>query len=97
MISAAFWGGIWAIALAFVIRRLSGFSYWLTALLFGALALTAVGLFVVGPIKGGPLLLQPSHVLVGFAVNGAWGIGTAILFRLFRLVLRSRSTSALWA
>jgi hypothetical protein len=97
VISAAFWGGIWAIALAFAVRRLSGLSYWLTALLFGALALTAVALFVVAPIKGEPVLLQPSHVIVGLAVNGAWGIGTAILFRLFRLVFRSRSTSALWA
>jgi hypothetical protein len=98
VISAAFWGGIWAIALAFVVRRLSGLSYWLTALLFGALALTAVALFVVGPIKGEPLLLQPSHLIIGLAVNGAWGIGTAILFRLFRVLFRSsRWTSALWA
>jgi hypothetical protein len=96
VISYAFWGGIWAIALAVVLRRLSGFSYWLTALLFGALALTAVAVFLVAPIKGEPLLLQPSHVMVGLAVNGAWGIGTAMLFRLFRHLFRSfGSTSAL--
>lgn len=98
VISSAFWGGIWAIALALVLRHRSGPSYWLTALLFGALALTAVGLFVVAPIKGQPVLLQPSRVMVGLAVNGAWGIGTAILFRLFQVLFRSyRSTSALWA
>lgn len=98
IVSAAFWGGIWAIALAFVVRRLSGFSYWLTALLFGALALTAVALFVVGPIKGEPPLLQASYVMVGFAVNGAWGIGTALLFRLFRFWFRSsRPIPPLWA
>ena len=98
VISSAFWGGIWAIALALVLRGLSGSAYWLTALLFGALVLTAVALFVVAPLKGQPLLLQPSHIMLGLAVNGAWGIGTAILFRLFRLLFRSfRPTSALWA
>jgi hypothetical protein len=98
VISSAFWGGIWAIALAFVVRHRSSPSYWLTALLFGAVALTAVAVFVVGPIKGQPLLLQPSHIMVGLAVNGAWGIGTALLFRLFRLLFgSSQSTSALWA
>ena len=98
VISAAFWGGIWAIALAFVLRRLAGVSYWLTALLFGALALAAVGLFVVAPIKGEPTLLQPSHLIISFVVNGAWGIGTAILLRLFRFLFgSSRSASALWA
>lgn len=98
VISSAFWGGIWAIILALVLRRLSGPSYWLTALLFGALALTAVALFVVAPMKGAPLSLQPSHVMVGLAANGAWGIGTAVLFRLFRLMFRSfQPTSALWA
>jgi hypothetical protein len=52
--------------------------------------------FLVAPIKGEPLLLQPSHVMVGLAVNGAWGIGTAMLFRLFRHLFRSfGSTSAL--
>lgn len=98
VISSAFWGGIWAIALAFVVRHLSGVSYWLTALLFGALALTAVALLVVGPMKGQPLQLQPPHVVVSLAVNGAWGIGTAILFRLFGLLFgSSRSPAALWA
>jgi hypothetical protein len=98
VVSAAFWGGIWAIALAFVVRRLTGLSYWLTALLFGALALTAVGLFVVGPIKGRPPELQLSRLMIGCAVNGAWGIGAAILFRLFRVLFRSaRSAPPLWA
>jgi hypothetical protein len=97
-VSAAFWGGIWAIALAFVVRRLSGPAYWLTALLFGALALTAVALLVVAPMKGEPPQLQMSHVMVSLAVNGAWGIGTAILFRLFRSMFRpSQSTPPLWA
>jgi hypothetical protein len=84
VVSAAFWGGIWAIALSFALRRLSGPSYWIAALVFGALALTAVALFVVEPLKGEPLLSQPSHAMIGLLVNGAWGIGTAILLRLFR-------------
>lgn len=83
--SAAFWGGAWAIALALVLRRLSGRAYWLTALFFGALALTAVAWFVVRPLKGQPVLWEPSRAMIGLLVNGAWGIGTAILLRLFQL------------
>jgi hypothetical protein len=84
VVSAAFWGGIWGAALSVVLRRLSGPSYWLAALVFGALVLTAVALFVVEPLKGEPLLWQRSHAIVGLLVNGAWGIGTAMLFRLFQ-------------
>jgi hypothetical protein len=83
VVSSAFWGGIWAVALSLVLRHLSGPSYWLTALVFGALVLTVVAWFVVQPLKGQPLLWQPSQVMVGLLVNGAWGIGTAILLRLF--------------
>lgn len=84
VVSSAFWGGLWAVALLLVLRHLSGPSYWLAALVFGALVLTAVAWFVVGPLKGQPLLWQPPHAVVGLLVNGAWGIGTAILLRLFQ-------------
>ena len=84
VLSSAFWGGIWAIALSIVLRRLSGPFYWLAALLFGSLVLTAVAWLVVQPLEGRPLLWQPSRVAVGLSVNGAWGIGTAILLRLFQ-------------
>jgi hypothetical protein len=84
VLSSAFWGGLWAIALSIVLRRLSGPSYWLAALLFGSLVLTAVAWFVVRPLEGRPLLWQPARVAVGLSVNGVWGIGTAILLRLFQ-------------
>ena len=52
VVSSAFWGGIWAVALSLVLRRLSGPPYWLAAIVFGALVLTAVAWFVVQPLKG---------------------------------------------
>jgi hypothetical protein len=93
VLSAAFWGGVWAIALSIVLRGQSGPSYWVVALVFGALALTAVAWFAVRPLEGQPLLWQPARVAVGLSVNGAWGIGTAILLRLFQSV-RSRALRA---
>src|SRR5688572_23051576 len=41
VLSSAFWGGLWAIALSIMLRRLSGPSYWVASLVFGALVLTA--------------------------------------------------------
>jgi hypothetical protein len=54
------------------------------ALLFGGLLPTLVGILVVTPLKGGDPLerLQIAGLLRGFVINGAWGLGTAIAYRL---------------
>ncbi|MCY1310418.1 hypothetical protein D9M70_606010 [compost metagenome] len=56
---------------------------WLKGALFGGIALTTVALLVVFPLKGmGFDLAQlPGRFLIGFLVNGAWGIGTLIFAR----------------
>lgn len=85
ILSLAFWGGVWGIVLAAIIQRMDGASYWLTALVFGAVAPTLVVWFVVLPLKGLPVGggWQPAGIATGLIVNGAWGIGTALFFRLF--------------
>jgi hypothetical protein len=83
--SLAFWGGIWGIGLATVIfHLLPNNNYWLTALIFGALAPTSVFLFIVAPLKGLPIAGggQISIIVTDLLVNAAWGIGTALLLRL---------------
>ena len=58
-----------------------GAGYWLAGLLFGAVALTPVAWFVVLPLKGLPPgggFAWPG-VIIGPVVNGAWGLGTALL------------------
>jgi hypothetical protein len=84
VVSAAFWGGIWGIVMAWLLPRFRGAGYWVFALVFGAVALTAVGGFVVAPIKGMAVGFgfDPARFLYGFAVNGAWGVGTALFLRL---------------
>ncbi|HEY9711197.1 MAG TPA: hypothetical protein V6D48_23515 [Oculatellaceae cyanobacterium] len=83
--SSAFWGGIWGIVFAAIAPRFrQETQYWIVALLFGAIAPTLVAWFVVAPLKGQPLAggFQPAPMVTGLLVNGAWGVGTALLLRL---------------
>jgi uncharacterized membrane protein len=84
VVSLAFWGGVWGIPLWLVIRRKGSTKYWFTALVFGALFPSAVAWFVVFPLKGLPVAggWKPSGILVGLLVNGAWGIGVALLMKM---------------
>lgn len=82
VLSAAFWGGLWGCVFVLV-RPLfpRGPAYWFTAFVFGALALTLVAWFVVLPLKGMPVGggWRPAGIATGLLVNGAWGIGTALI------------------
>lgn len=81
-ISLSFWGGVWGIILLLVIGRMAGARFWTVALIFGAIAPTLVAGFVVAPLKGQPAGANAKLAMVGFAVNAAWGLGTALLARL---------------
>jgi len=84
VISLAFWGGIWAIALAYLPGAPFGLGTWLYWILFGAVFPTVVALWVVLPMKGmGMKNGFDQKLLVGALIlNGAWGFGTALLLRL---------------
>jgi hypothetical protein len=87
VISLAFWGGVWGIVMIAAIARARGAGYWLAAAVFGAVLPTLVGRFVIGPLRGqsaghaGPAMM--TALLVGFTVNAAWGVGTALFYRMF--------------
>lgn len=85
VLSSSFWGGVWGLIFVIVVPRVSrGVSYWVTAFVFGAVALTLVAAFVVSPIKTGAPPPDLGHVLmIGGLLNGAWGIGTAVLLFFF--------------
>src|ERR1700687_3836287 len=55
VLSLAFWGGVWGIALWLMIRRSAGSKYWLLAIVLGAILPTLVAFFVVFPLKGLPV------------------------------------------
>jgi hypothetical protein len=89
--SLAFWGGIWGILYALIEPRFPArFAYWLSAFIFGAIFPSLVALLVVLPLKGKPLGggWHAPLLVTAFLINGAWGVGTGILLRLFP---RSRS------
>jgi hypothetical protein len=81
VLSLMFWGGVWGIVLGAVLMRVhSPRMWWIVALVFGAIAPTLVAGIIV-KFRGGP---KPTAILalVGLTVNAAWGLGTALLFRL---------------
>ncbi len=80
----AFWGGLWGLVLFFVLRGRDGVGYWLTAILFGAIVVSAVLFFVVLPLKGQPVAFgydMKLWSLVG-SLHAAFGLGFAVFMRL---------------
>lgn len=86
VLSKAFWGGVWGLALTPVLAHLSGASYWAAWIVVGAVALTLVAFFIVPPLKGEPMQAMGPRFLIGLAVNGAWGFGTALLLNVLGAV-----------
>ena len=85
VLSHAFWGGLWGVFFSMLDRRLPArIGYWATAFLFGAVLPSAVGLFVVLPLKGNAMGggWHLSRMLTAFLSNGAWGIGTGLIIRI---------------
>lgn len=86
VISAAFWGGVWGILLAAIIRTTSVPDL-LFGFVFGALVLTFVGFTLVASLKGLPMYASGNKLIWWRAglLNGAWGWGTALLLRTLML------------
>ncbi|MGQ0813046.1 MAG: hypothetical protein ACT4O1_01090 [Gemmatimonadota bacterium] len=81
-LSLAFWGGVWGVVLAAVMR---GKVRYLPAFIFGAVAPTIVAFFVVAPLKDMPIAGggDPKVIAGAVILNGLWGLGTALFLRLF--------------
>ncbi|HEX9406806.1 MAG TPA: hypothetical protein VF975_05785 [Thermoanaerobaculia bacterium] len=83
VISLSFWGGVWGIIMILLIDRFRGAAYWIWSIVFGAIAPTLVAAFVVAPLKHQPIPHSVKMAILGFTVNAAWGLGTALFYRLF--------------
>lgn len=81
MISIAFWGGVWGIALWPLVRRYAGRKYWAAAILLGAIGPSLVAWFVVMPLKGmGPAGNFDPRIIIGaLLLNAAWGLGYGLI------------------
>ena len=89
VISLAFWGGVWGIVLWALINASTGNAYWIRALVIGALGPSLIAWFVVMPIKGMGLAgrWDPKIIVGALLLNGAWGLGVALLMRLLNRVI----------
>lgn len=86
VVSLAFWGGVWGIALWAVVRNMTGAKRWIWGGIFGALLPTIVALFVVFPMKGMPMAggFDPKMIGAGLLLNGIWGLGVVGLMKMYR-------------
>ena len=83
VISLAFWGGVWGIIMILALSKAwKGSAYYLLATVFGAILPTLAAWFISAPLHGQPAVVpKPPMMLLGFAINAAWGLGTALLYR----------------
>lgn len=83
VLSLAFWGGIWGIALWPLIRR---GQFWIKSIVLGAIGPSSVALFVVFPLKGLPLAggWEPAIIAGALMLNAAWGLGLGLGLKLMR-------------
>jgi hypothetical protein len=90
VLSLAFWGGLWGIALVALMERVRRADSLWVALIFGGLFPPLVAALVVTPLKGGDMArwTQPAVILIAFLINGAWGLGTALAYRAARAAIR---------
>jgi hypothetical protein len=90
ILSSAFWGGLWGIALVWLMTSVRAADRLWVALLFGGVLPTLVGILVVTPLKGGDPVarLQFAMLLRGFIINGAWGLGAGLAYRVARRAQR---------
>jgi hypothetical protein len=88
IVSAAFWGGLWGIAAAFLVPRLPGtLGGVLGWVLFAGIIVTLVNWFIVQPIKGQPMgngFRLPGVVVVPL-VYAFWGLGMWVIARRLRI------------
>jgi hypothetical protein len=80
VLSQAFWGGVWGIVLAAILRG-TGVPDILFSVIFGAFVLTGVAITLVPYLKGLPVWNGSTIPWRGLIYNGAWGFGTAFILR----------------
>lgn len=85
VISLAFWGGVWGIALWAMIKKQNNLRQWLLAIVLGALLPSIVALLFVFPMKGGEFAAgwDPKIWIGAFLLNGAWGFGVLLIMQVF--------------
>lgn len=83
VLSLAFWGGVWGVALAWVLQSAAGARYWTLAVVLGALGPSIVAWCVVMPMKGMGIAGggDPKIIVGALLLNAAWGLGLGLLLK----------------
>lgn len=83
VISLAFWGGVWGIAIWAVVKNMQGAKYWISTLAIGAIGPSIGYWFVVMPLKGMPVMggWNPTVFVGALIVNLVWAVGLALILR----------------
>ena len=83
VISLAFWGGVWGVALWLMIRNQKNARQWLMAIILGALLPSIMALLIVFPLKGAAFAANwdPKMWIGAFLLNGAWGLGVLLIMK----------------
>ena len=86
VVSLAFWGGLWGIVIWGLIRNAEAAGYYVGAIILGAIGPTALSLFVIRPLEGLPFAADWNTQVIagGLVLNGAWGLGVALLMRVMK-------------
>jgi len=84
VISLAFWGGAWGVAIWPLLKNANGPAYWVRAQVISTIASGSVTLFIVSPLKGLPMAggWNLKVIVSTLILNGTWGSGMALLMRL---------------
>jgi len=84
--SSAFWGGVWGVAIAAILRARPGWNPVLVGLLVGAIGCVLVAFTVVPALRGQPLMggWDVNRWWRSIVINGAYGLGTGLLLLPFR-------------
>lgn len=83
VLSAAFWGGAWWVALAPLVERATGARYWARAAVLGAVPPTLLGAVLTATGRAFPRGRTAPVVLLAAAlgVNALWGLAAGALRR----------------
>jgi hypothetical protein len=83
VLSLAFWGGLWGIALWPLIKQ---GRFWLKSIVLGAVGPSALALLVVFPLKGLAIAggWDPKVIVGALILNAAWGQGLGLGLRILR-------------
>ena len=94
VISLSFWGGVWGLLLGLLMDRVNSARDWLLALVFGMIAPTLVAGLVVAPLKGQHITTDGHMIITGLLINGAWGLGTAVVYKALTALMGERESQA---